>query len=66
MGESLDDLRRRMMGRRQQHCARTKLANSVALAVTTIGIGFVSVLLWQQLSPPDIRTDRAAFHTVMD
>ena len=66
MGEDLDDLRRRMMGRRQQHHARTRLANSLALAVTTVGAGFVSVLLWQQMSPPDLRTDHAAAYVSMD
>ena len=66
MGEDLDDLRRRMMGRRQRYRARNRLANSLALAVTTVGAGFVSVLLWQQMSPPDFRADHPAAYVSVD
>ena len=66
MGEDLDDLRWRMMDRRRQYRARNRLANSLALAVTTVGASFVSVLLWQQMSPPDFRADHPATYVSMD
>lgn len=66
MGEDLDELRRRMLDRRQQHCIRNRLVNSLALAVTAVSVGFVSVLLWYQMSPPKFKADDAATYVSMD
>lgn len=65
MGEDLDDLRRRMLDRRRQHL-RDRKAGSLALVATALGASFVSVFLWQEMSPPELGKDHAAFHASMD
>ena len=65
MGNDLDDLRRRMLDRRRRHL-RDRKASSFALVAAALGAGFVSVLVWQEMSPPEFGKDYAAFHASMD
>ena len=62
----LDELRGRMLARRQQHDGQGVVVNTLALVVTVLSVGFVSVLLWQQMSPPGFRVDYTASYPRAD
>ena len=64
--EDLDELRGRMLARRQQHDSQDATVNTLALVVTILSVGFISVLLWQQMSPPSFRADYAASYPRTD
>ena len=62
----LDELRGRMLVRRQQHDSQEATVNTLVLVVTVLSVGFISVLFWQQMSPPGFRVDYAASYPRAD
>ena len=64
MSESLGELQRRMLDRQRQHYARSRIVNSLILAVTTFTASIVCVMLWHQLSFPEYRADHAAAYVI--
>ncbi len=68
MSGGLDELQRRMLSRRRQHHLQRATFNGLALVATALAMGFASVLLWQQMSPPDLGAgaDRAASYIGTD
>ena len=66
MRGDLDELRGRMLARRQQHDDQGVVVNTLAFVVTVLSVGFISVLLWQQMSPPGFRADYAASYPRTD
>ena len=62
----LDELRGRMLARRQQHDSQDATFTTVALLVTVLSVGFISILFWQQMSSPGFRADYAASYPQTD
>ena len=54
MSGDLGELQRRLLSRRRQHHLQCAKFNGLALVAAALATGFVSVLLWQQMSPPDL------------
>ncbi len=57
MIEDLNELQRRMLSRQQQHYSQCAVLNGISLVVIVLVVGFVSVFVWKETSPPEFRTD---------
>ena len=66
MRGDLDELRGRMLARRQQHDSQHAAVNALTIVVTVLSVGFISILLWQQMSPSGFRADYAASYPRTD